>query len=94
MECPYCGKELVYHDWYGRKIPGEHYWILPTWQKEGDIFKCPNYDGFEDKEEAIKYAEENNIQFEEWEEICCDSAFFNGFFYEDRAGRVGEGYPC
>ena len=40
--CPYCGDELVYHDWYGKLIHGEHYWIKSYWKKLGDIYKCPN----------------------------------------------------
>jgi hypothetical protein len=46
VECPYCGEELEYHDYYGRTKYSEHYWIHPhSWiERIGDIFKCKNED--------------------------------------------------
>jgi hypothetical protein len=54
MECPYCGAELNCIDYYGKTKYADHYYIYPqSWiEKEGDIFKCPNSDGFEDCEEC------------------------------------------
>jgi hypothetical protein len=44
MECPYCGEELTYHDYYGKIKHADHYYIYPqTWiERTGDIYKCPN----------------------------------------------------
>ena len=44
MECPYCGEELRWIDYYGRTRSSEHYWIYPhSWiEKEGDIYQCQN----------------------------------------------------
>ena len=36
MECPYCGAELDLDDFYG------HYLGNGNWDKQGDIYKCPN----------------------------------------------------
>jgi len=96
MECPYCGKELEIIDYYGKMQYSEHYWIYPhSWiEKEGEIFQCNYVDGFEDKETAIEYAKSNDIKYESWEEIICNSAVFNGYFYTDSSGNLCEGYPC
>ena len=92
MECPYCNAELINTDWYGRKINGEHYWIPSHWEKEGDIFRCPNSEGFEEKEEAREY--DPNFEGEDWEEISCESFCHNGSFYTDSSGDLSEGHPC
>lgn len=44
MECPYCGEELRWIDYYGHTRYSEHYWIYPhSWiEKEGDIYQCQN----------------------------------------------------
>ena len=36
MECPYCEKELDWHDWYGTKM-----WSSSP-KKSGDIYRCQN----------------------------------------------------
>lgn len=98
MECPFCGAELICIDYYGYRQVAEHYYIYPqSWiEKEGDIYKCPNSDGFENLEEAKKYLEENekelgNINLEE---VCCYCNCFNGYFYTNSKGTLFEGYPC
>lgn len=101
MECPYCGAELIWDDTYGTGRPeyysgtaacGLHY--PSTWHKLGDIYKCPNCDGFDNEDEAITYAKENNIRYDNWEDIVCESNCFNGDFYTDEQENLHEGYPC
>lgn len=97
MDCPYCGTELKYHDYYGQKIRTEHYYIHhQSWiEKTGDIYKCPNYEGFDDLGEAKKYQDSHpDTKDLLLEEVTCDSYAFNGFFYTDSAGELKEGYPC
>ena len=36
MECPYCGKELRYKDYYGRYLGNDN------WDKKGEIYQCDN----------------------------------------------------
>ncbi len=102
MECPYCNAELVWEDSYGTAeyiiYGNENY-------KFGDIYKCPNRDGFETQEEVLEYfdmTEEElpkyltNHGLDSWEEISCDSCMFSvsGSFYTDKQGNLHEGYPC
>jgi hypothetical protein len=97
MECPYCGAELVWQDYYGNIVHANYYFGYPqSWiDKTGDIYKCPNSEGFETQEEAKTYQEFNpHIKEENWEEVCCDSFAFNGYFYTDRYDNLYEGYPC
>lgn len=96
MECPECGDELSYHDTYGKTQYADHYYIYPrSWIKRtGDIYHCPNREGFEEEESALEYAKEKGIEFENWEYIVCESACFNGFFYTDCNDNLKEGYPC
>ena len=98
MECHCCGAELINTDWYGHKVYGEHYWIESHWEKDGDIFTCPNAEGFEEKEEAVKHIRDmegsNEYQGEDWEDMSCYSSTFNGHFYTDSSGNLNEGYPC
>jgi viroplasmin and RNaseH domain-containing protein len=95
MECPYCGAELNYNDWYYR---GNY--SAGAYEKLGDIYKCPNYQGFDDIEEAKSYVENNNLKigegkdFESLEEVCCTSSEWNGNFYTDQQDNLHEGYPC
>lgn len=95
MECPCCGAELEYHDYYYRGMQGTE-----SFEKLGDIFKCPNSEGFEETEESQAYVESNNLEigegkdFETLEEVCCDSANHSGFFYEDYSEDLQDGYPC
>lgn len=90
MECPYCNGELIYHDYYGKRLGREDELI------EGEIFKCPNYEDFENKNIAISYAIQNNIEYDEldWEYIMCKSSTFNGSFYTNSNDELKEGYPC
>ena len=90
MECPYCEAELIYHDYYGKR----DYNTLSGIRRTGDIFKCPNHDGFDIEEEAREYASFDDIEYDDWEEIVCNSATFNGYFYTDKSGNLREGYPC
>ena len=80
MECTYCGAELNHEDSYGN-----HEYIChgDTIGKSGDIYRCPNHEGFETKEDAIEYALKSDICYENWEDIVCDSAMHNasGSFY-------------
>lgn len=95
MECPHCGAELEYISFYykGNMAAG-------CYEKLGDIYKCPNWQGFEDKEDAKAYVEENNLEigeekdFETFEEVCCKSSEWNGDFYTDTQDELYEGYPC
>ena len=92
MECPYCNAELVYEDSYGN-----HEYIChgDIRGKAGEIYQCPNHEGFKNEDEAVQYAQDNGIEYGlGWEEIVCDSGMFNGFFYTDFTGDLKEGYPC
>ncbi len=111
MECPYCGRELTLTDhygtgrqesFYGTAANGIHY--PSTYQKIGDIYKCNNSFGFNNKEEVMEYIEvksENELRgyiqknnLEDWMDIVCESECFNGNFYTDNSGNLYEGYPC
>lgn len=88
--CPYCGSELDYEDtWFiGR----------PDWgNKQGQILRCRNHEGFDNEEDARQYDEENlQERPEDWEEIVCESAVHSvsGSFYTDITGTLRTGYPC
>lgn len=84
--CPHCGAELEYHDSYGRIRGG---WMEV---KNGEIYKCPNHEGFATREEALAYEPDAT----DWEEVTCHSAthHVSGSFYTDRADNLHEGYPC
>lgn len=87
MDCPYCGMGLSHHDSYGFFASHQ------TGEKIGDIFKCPNAEGFEDE----NCAREHDPDFtENWEELVCQSAvhYVSGSFYTDKLGNLQEGYPC
>jgi hypothetical protein len=98
MECPYCGAELIWHDYYGKMKYADHYYLYPqSWiEKEGDIYKCPNFEGFEDKREAKQYQDEhlNECEGMDLDEVVCGSYIFNGYFYTDERDNLHEGYPC
>ena len=63
MICPYCNSELKFEDTYYRGKPGGYvnggepypigYYSEPSsnYKVLGDIYHCPNSDGFEDVEE-------------------------------------------
>lgn len=98
MDCPYCGAELVWDDYWMRGVGGN---------KEGDIYRCPNSEGFDSYEDAEDYAinmcECDTLEellgkegLECWENITCGSSMFSvcGSFYTDKSGELFEGYPC
>jgi predicted RNA-binding Zn-ribbon protein involved in translation (DUF1610 family) len=84
-ECPHCGAELRYDDTYFRGLGSAR-------EKLGDIYRCPNHEGFPDEESARAYEPDAA----EWEEVVCESAVHHvsGSFYTDKAGNLHEGYPC
>lgn len=86
--CPHCGASLVYEDSYGR-IRGGYMEV-----KRGEIYRCPNHQGFSSPEEALAY--EPSTPAEQWEEVVCGSAVHHvsGSYYTDEADRLHEGYPC
>jgi hypothetical protein len=92
MECMYCNAELTHEDSFGTTA------FINYGRKEGkggDIFKCPNHEGFEDPADAQKYLEENDLDLEDLglesiEELPCDGLFF----YTDKGGNLHEVYPC
>ncbi|CAH9014760.1 conserved hypothetical protein [Vibrio phage 501E54-1] len=95
-ECIYCGAELEHHDTWG---------IGAYWQREnkpeGEVYRCPNHEGFEDCESAVNwyigyYDEHPDQQLEDWTQISCESIthHVSGMFYTDRSGDLKEGYPC
>jgi hypothetical protein len=93
--CPYCDAELEYEDSFGNLA-----FIQGRGEKSGDIFRCPNHEGFSTKEDVENYATKNCMLFiwdlNKWEEIYCDSSVHNvsGSFYTDKNGDLHEGYPC
>ena len=103
MKCIYCGEELEYEDSYGNKE-----YIIYGYEngKMGDIYKCPNHEGFKTLEEAMVYANtETNQDFEEylskqgwssWEDVSCESTCHNvsGSFHTNKYDDLMEGYPC
>jgi len=102
MECPYCGAELIQIDvygtgrheyYYGTAANGIHY--PSTWKQLGEIYKCPNREGFDDLDEAKSYqeTEEDPTDLELEDVVCCSNAF-NGYFYTDEQCNLMEGYPC
>lgn len=86
--CPYCDAELVYEDSYGRFSGGSMV------DKRGEIFRCPNHQGFTSLEEAKAY--DASATPENWEEITCGSSvhYVSGSFYTDSRDNLHEGYPC
>lgn len=43
MECPECGFELVYWDFFGTNMHLDSFdRVKPGFKKSGDIYKCPN----------------------------------------------------
>lgn len=90
MECPYCGAELTYVDYYGRRKFAEHYWIYPqSWiEKIGDTYKCPNTEGFDNEEEK-----ENFIIYNNAEDLGEDTVCLGDSFYTDERNDLHEGRP-
>ena len=52
MECPYCGAELIEEDSFGNI---DYICYGDRSGKRGDIYKCPNEEGFEEIEDVIDY---------------------------------------
>lgn len=89
MYCPYCGAKLEHNDVYGSGRPKS------TWVKTGDIYVCPNREGFDNIDDATMYLIKNNNTEESTEDVVCDSAMFDGFFYVvGNTNVLKEGYPC
>lgn len=43
MECPYCGEELYYDDFYGKNLHLDSFGkVKDGFIKEGDIYACNN----------------------------------------------------
>lgn len=105
MDCPYCNAQLNQTDTYFRGRPGGYvngssphpigYYSPPTSNYEvlGEIFKCPNYEGFADTGEAEEYKKSTNSE-EPVEDISCESSIFSGNYYTDKQENLHEGYPC
>jgi hypothetical protein len=87
MKCIYCGAELEKEDEYG------YFCRHQSNEKLGDIFRCPNHEGFQTEADAREYNEEF---LEDWEEACCESSCHSvsGCFYTDKYGELYKGYPC
>lgn len=97
MECPYCNAELRYEGPYGRGNMAAQEKYGYGWEKTGDMYRCPNHDGFDSKEEADEYVEMTGEHSDQkWDEVCCDSCVHNvsGCFYTDSNENLKEGYPC
>lgn len=103
-ECWYCGAELIYDCEWGVGA----YWIREN-NPEGEIYKCPNHEQFEDEEAAFNYWNdnvkdvhsdwegfENGWNPELWDTFGCESDchHVSGSFYTDRSEELKEGYPC
>ena len=89
MECPECGAELCHYDDYGYFAPHQ------SGEKIGQIFKCPNFEGFEDAEELKRYrAKHPELDTVKDEDIICESAINNGRYFTRKNGDLVEGFPC
>lgn len=95
MECPYCNAELIHKDTWGYLASHQSGEVL------GQIYICPNADGFETQEETNDYLETTEESLEDlglvtWEELVCESAnhHVSGSFYTDKNDNLKEGYPC
>lgn len=103
MECIYCGSELEQYDSYGNR---DYVCHGDQNGKRGDIYKCPNNEGFEHINSAMEHIDAKDIFdleeylksncLETWEDIVCDSSCHNvsGSFYTDNQENLHEGYPC
>lgn len=94
MECPICGAELEHVDSYGFLAAHQSGVVL------GEIYRCPNHEGFSSFEEAEQYIFDNKIDmdeygFETWMVVVCDSSCnsVSGYFYTSY-NELREGYPC
>jgi hypothetical protein len=75
MECTYCGAELEYEDSYGNR---DYICHDDRNGKRGDIYRCPNHEGFQEIEGSINhilcyYNKENeNLNQEELNKVITD----------------------
>ena len=90
MQCPDCEAEMEHHDTFGKFARGVMY------QKAGDIYCCPNSEGFGDADELQRYRKVHpELDSVKDEAIVCGSAVNNGTFYTyDGSENLHEGYPC
>lgn len=96
MNCPCCNAELIHEDIYGKYLSDpQHREIY------GDIYRCPNHEGFSDEESAMEYLESigetlESLKYEDWTEVVCESSIHHvsGSFYTDINGNLFSGYPC
>lgn len=97
MNCPYCGEELIQEDSFGilEYIRGND-----KNGKRGDIYFCPNREGFTDKESADEYLKSIDETYEsigitDFDELKCENSKGNGFYYcYVNSDEIREGYPC
>lgn len=102
LECPYCREELIHEDSFGtlEALRGNE-------PLNGDIYRCQNHEGFQDKDLTECYVQNQDYPtlkdymldngVDSWEDIFCDSSVHNvsGTFYVYRNdGILREGYPC
>ncbi len=94
MECPHCKAELKYdtYTYKGNLAAYEKGYEGSGFKKTGEIWYCPNKEGFENLEDAENYKKEINSDLPV-EEIVCDSSTFNGYYWTDLQGNIHEGYP-
>jgi len=107
MECPNCGIELNYdcdygrgrkESFYGTASNGLHY--PSTYEKLGDIYECPNSDGFESEEYAKVYLETigetiDSLGVDSWGELSCENERGDRFYHTvDNGDELHDGYPC
>lgn len=97
MECPNCGAELICTDYYGRGNHAAYEKYGYGWTKLGDIYTCPNREGFEDEADCMEYISAGGIDetlssmdWNSWEDGCCSDTGY----YTDQDGDLHEGYPC
>ena len=97
MECPNCGCELHFSSSFGNR---DYIVYGDQSGKVGEIFECPNHDGFEDDpNEAQKYLEKRGETLESLgltsiEEVVCENGQGGRHYYTDKSGYLHEGYPC
>jgi len=105
MECPECGAELLYHDYFGQGNLSAQEKYGYGFTKKGDIYQCPNHEGFETEEDFEAYLNFANPEdpwrmfhdcgWDKWEDGFCESSSHNGHYYTyENDNTLHEGYPC
>lgn len=56
-ECLHCQSQLIWSDSFGRGNMAAQEKYGYGWCKSGDIYYCPNHEGFSDEHSAMKYVE-------------------------------------